>query len=310
MKHFFIYFIAFFIVLTLAVFNYFFFFSGYFSAESGEPVSGRTLQGIDSNNKSNDGASQTPVTTTPPTADAFAEEISIDSPESNSVISSPLEISGTAKSSWFFEGSFPIKLINDKGEIIAAGNANAKADWTASGSVPFEAELEFTAPTSTLGMLIFASDNNSGLSENEKEFGVPVKFNDTKQVTVKVYFLNSDLQKDSNNCWEVFPVQRLIDKTSTITRATVEQLLAGATDKEKAQGYSTAINDGVKINSLTIDKQGTAKVDFDSQIENGVAGSCKTSAIKAQIIQTIQQFPSVKKVVISVDGNINGSLQP
>jgi spore germination protein GerM len=41
-----------------------------------------------------------------------------------------------------------------------------------------------------------------------------------------------------------------------------------------------------------------------------VGGSCRVSGIRNQIIQTLKQFPTIKNVVISVEGNSEEALQP
>jgi hypothetical protein len=244
------------------------------------------------------------------TADLIRSEIKIAKPLANEIISSPLIIEGQAKGTWYFEASFPIKLIGENGEVIAHGIAQAQSDWMTTDFVPFKATLNFDSGSSTIGMLIFQNDNPSGLPENEKQFGIPIRFNSAEQTQVKIYFGNTDLDsKDSSNCNLVFPVQRSIVKTPTIARATLEQLLSGTTDAEKIQGYFTSINPGVKINSLTI-KNGTAKVDFDQQMDYQMGGSCRVAAIRAQITKTLEQFPTVKKVIISVNGNTDEALQP
>ncbi len=66
---------------------------------------------------------------------------------------------------------------------------------------------------------------------------------------------------------------------------------------------------GVKIQKLTIENN-IAKVDFDKQLEFQVGGSCRVSAIRAQITQTIKQFPTVKSVKLSVDGRTGDIFQP
>jgi spore germination protein GerM len=55
---------------------------------------------------------------------------------------------------------------------------------------------------------------------------------------------------------------------------------------------------------------GIAKVDFDKQIEYQLGGSCRVSALRSQIEETLKQFPTVHKVIISVDGRIDDALQP
>ncbi|PIP22172.1 MAG: hypothetical protein COX38_02115, partial [Candidatus Nealsonbacteria bacterium CG23_combo_of_CG06-09_8_20_14_all_39_25] len=48
----------------------------------------------------------------------------------------------------------------------------------------------------------------------------------------------------------------------------------------------------------------------DEQLEFQVGGSCKVSAIRAQITQTLKQFPTVDEVVISINGRTEDILQP
>ena len=87
------------------------------------------------------------------------------------------------------------------------------------------------------------------------------------------------------------------------------ELIKGLTETEKAEGFSTAINPGTSIRGLKI-SDGTARVDFDDNLENGVAGSCRVAAIRAQIEDTLKQFPTVNKVIISVNGRTDDILQP
>ena len=125
---------------------------------------------------------------------------------------------------------------------------------------------------------------------------------------VQVFFNNSKFDPEAS-CNIVFPVKREIQKTEAVGRAALEQLLAGPTQEEKDAGYFTSINPGVKIQKLTI-VDGTAKVDFDAQLEFQVGGACRVSAIRSEITQTLKQFPTVKEVVISIDGRTEDILQP
>lgn len=52
--------------------------------------------------------------------------ITISSPRPNQTISSPLNISGKARGTWFFEASFPIKLVGENGKTIAQTAAQAQ----------------------------------------------------------------------------------------------------------------------------------------------------------------------------------------
>lgn len=129
-------------------------------------------------------------------------------------------------------------------------------------------------------------------------------------MVVKAYFSNVGLDPNKEfECQNVFAVERTIPKTESVALASVTELLKGPTVAEKAQGYTTNINPGVKVQKLTIE-DGVAKVDFDKQLEHQVGGSCRVTAIVAQITQTLKQFPTVKDVVISIDGRTEDILQP
>ena len=132
--------------------------------------------------------------------------------------------------------------------------------------------------------------------------------NDT--ATIQVYFNNPDTDPNWEfECSNVMPVERVIPQTKGIAMAAIEELLKGPTISEKDKGYVSNINDGVKVQSLTI-TDGVAKIDFNEQLQYQVGGSCKVSAIIAQIRQTLLQFPTVNDVIISIDGEVESILQP
>ncbi|MDD5032260.1 MAG: GerMN domain-containing protein [Patescibacteria group bacterium] len=238
-----------------------------------------------------------------------ADLIRIDSPRPNETIKSPLSITGQARGYWFFEASFPVVLLNDKGETIASGIASAKGNWMTNDFVPFEAKLEFSALAGERGELVLKKDNPSGLPENDDALRVPIVFGAAGEKTkVKVYFNNSKLDPETS-CNKVFSVEREVIKTEAIARAALEELLKGATEEEKGKGFFSSINPGVKIQSLVI-KDGVAKVDFDEQLEFQVGGSCRVAAISAQIRETLKQFPTVDEIIISINDRTEDILQP
>lgn len=132
----------------------------------------------------------------------------------------------------------------------------------------------------------------------------------TKTMIVKVFFNNPETDPNwSFECSNVFAVERTIPKTDSVALAAINELLKGPTDDEKAKGYMSNINSGVKVQKLTI-VNSVAKIDFDEQLQFQVGGSCKVSAIYAQIKQTLKQFSSVKDVIISINGKTEDILQP
>lgn len=102
--------------------------------------------------------------------------IILESPRPNQKITSPQTIKGKARGTWFFEGSFPFKLIDEGGFLIDQGNAQAVGDWMTEDFVPFTAKLTAPIPTGGKGMLILEKDNPSGLPENADQLEVPVVF--------------------------------------------------------------------------------------------------------------------------------------
>jgi spore germination protein GerM len=129
-----------------------------------------------------------------------------------------------------------------------------------------------------------------------------------ESLTVKVFFGNSRFDPEASG-EEVFAVEHRIQRTQAVARGALEELLKGPTDEETAQDYFTSINSGVRIQRLVI-ADGTAMVDFDEQLEFRVGGACRVSAIRAQITQTLKQFPTVDEVVITINGRTRDILQP
>ncbi|MFA5413413.1 MAG: Gmad2 immunoglobulin-like domain-containing protein [Patescibacteria group bacterium] len=102
--------------------------------------------------------------------------IRIDAPRPNAIITSPLEITGEARGTWYFEASFPVKLFDANGVQLAAIPAQAQGEWMTENFVPFKATLEFAAPTTATGTLVLEKDNPSGLPEHADSLIVPIKF--------------------------------------------------------------------------------------------------------------------------------------
>jgi len=238
------------------------------------------------------------------------ENIRISSPELDQTLSFPLIIEGEARGNWYFEASFPISLLDDNGKEIALLVAQAQSDWMTTDFVPFKTIIDLTQlPETEKGVLVFYKDNPSGLSENDQEVRIPVYFPSPEDLTAVKVFFNNDRLDPEYSCYKVFPVERFVSKTPAIARAALESLLRGPILKEQTNGFFTSVNPGVKIQELVI-KDDVASVDFDSQLEFQVGGSCRVSAIRSQITETLKQFSTVKEVIISIDGRTEDILQP
>ncbi len=238
------------------------------------------------------------------------EMIRVFSPESDQVVSLPIIIKGEARGNWFFEASFPITLLDANGNELGLTIGQAKSDWMTTDFVPFEATLNIASlPSTSEGALVLERDNPSDLPENNKSVSIPVRFPKPEELMIiKAFFNNNNLDPEFS-CNKVSAVQRVVFKTEAVARAALKILLEGPTIEEQGKGYVTSINAGVKIQKLTIENN-VAKVDFDSQLEYQMGGSCRVAAIRAQITQTLKQFSTVKEVVISIDGRTEDILQP
>lgn len=102
-------------------------------------------------------------------------DVTVEAPADLDVVTSPLIVSGIARGTWFFEGSFPIQLVDVRGNEIAVGVAQAQGEWMTESYVPFSATLEFQTDAEE-GTVILKKDNPSGLPENDARVEVPVKF--------------------------------------------------------------------------------------------------------------------------------------
>ncbi len=76
----------------------------------------------------------------------------------------------------FFEGTFPIRLIDQDGKEIVVTHAEAQSDWMTEDFVPFIATMTFNAGSATSGILYFEQDNPSGNPEMLVPYEVPVTF--------------------------------------------------------------------------------------------------------------------------------------
>lgn len=234
-------------------------------------------------------------------------KIKINSPLENELVSSPLSISGEARGNWFFEGVFPVKLLDENGQEIGQGQAEAQGEWMTENFTPFTASLSFTATTSS-GLLILEKDNPSGLPENAEEVKIPLRFQPAF-VPLKVFFSNTKEDSAGLYCEKTYATERNVSASAKTIQTALEELLKGPTAEEKEQGYLTNINPGVVIQKITMEN-GIASIDFSKKLEEAVGGSCRVAAIRSQIANTVEQFSEVDLVIISIDGRQEDILQP
>lgn len=101
------------------------------------------------------------------------------SPAINATVSNPITVSGEARGYWFFEGSFPLVVVDWDGLIIGQGHATAASEWMTEDFVPFTGTVNYELPEDTpykRGAIILRKDNPSGLPEFDDALEIPVLF--------------------------------------------------------------------------------------------------------------------------------------
>ena len=101
--------------------------------------------------------------------------IQVSTPKDNQEVGNPIKISGKAKGTWFFEGSFPIQLVDSSGNILGHGIATSTEDWMTENFINFSAEISYTKATSTKrALLVLSKDNPSDNPDLDQSIFVPV----------------------------------------------------------------------------------------------------------------------------------------
>lgn len=209
----------------------------------------------------------------------------------------------TATLTWqdgtFLQGQFRI-LAGEDGQGLLIGSL----DWMMEGQPP-------QPPSQPASLSIHSQD---GQLLAEQAFTV-LSAGDPEVRTVTVYFLLGE---------ELQATQRLIAETEAVGSAALNELLWGPPPNNLA-GFTSAIpspeevlaypgrgadwGPRVRLLKLTI-IDGVATADFSKEINAYGGGSLRVKLIHDQIAQTLLQFSTVTEVVIAVEGQTEGVLQP
>jgi hypothetical protein len=85
-------------------------------------------------------------------------------------------IEGEARGTWFFEATFPIKLIDVHGNIIVEYYAYTEEEWMTEDFINFTAIIEFDDPGTDTGTLLLIRNNPSDIREHDAQVEIPVRF--------------------------------------------------------------------------------------------------------------------------------------
>lgn len=121
------------------------------------------------------GAQPTPPITTRYTS-LRGVTMQVFAPLEDTKVASPVAVIGDVPGNWSFEASFPIKLLDQNGKVIAQTSAQLLGNWMTDQPVPFSAKLTYdTSPQVGSGTLVLQKDNPSGLASNDDSIAIPVK---------------------------------------------------------------------------------------------------------------------------------------
>lgn len=121
-----------------------------------------------------------------------------------------------------------------------------------------------------------------------------------KPQTIKIYFYH-----EPGEYIDLSPVTRTI-RTASPARAAIQGLLKGPTAAERKNGFDgLASASDFKIGSLSI-RNGTARINFIvAEDWRGFPGDIAPARFKKAVELTLKQFPTVKEVVVSLNGDVN-----
>ena len=105
---------------------------------------------------------------------ASTDLIVVDLPTPGAVVGKEFSVIGKARGNWFFEASFPLRVLDKDGKVLAEHYATAQGEWMTTEFVPFKGDL--VVPASYIGpaTLILMKDNPSGLPEHDASISFPI----------------------------------------------------------------------------------------------------------------------------------------
>lgn len=222
------------------------------------------------------------------------QNIYVTSPVAGSTVTSPLVVFGFGR---VFEQTLDLRVKDEDGNIVREGYAKTAAQDVGKFG-PFRFDIFLPVLDSTAFSLeVFQYSSRDG-SEQDL-VSVPLVLLNDKQTSFDVFFSSRSSLK---SCDKVSASRRAVSNTAAVGRAALLELLAGPSDEERKNGVTTEIPSDVHLYSLAI-SNGEARADFSSSLAQ-LSVECEREKAFAQIAETLLQFSSVNRVVISADGTI------
>lgn len=112
----------------------------------------------------------------------FADDgqIVVDRPKVDTIVTSPVILSGEARGSLFLEAVLAVDVVDEEGNVVGKGAIRAEGDWMTDDFVPFQGKIAFDLPdgvSNSAGAIAFIQEDISGGGADKVLFSVPVMLN-------------------------------------------------------------------------------------------------------------------------------------
>lgn len=105
---------------------------------------------------------------------ASADMIVIDAPKPGESVATSFTVIGKARGGWYFEASFPLRVLSAQGSLLKEMPVQADGEWMTSEFVPFSETVMLPPGTKGAVTLVLQNDNPSGLPENAASISIPL----------------------------------------------------------------------------------------------------------------------------------------
>lgn len=237
--------------------------------------------------------------------------ILVEEPAGLDVVTSPLHLRG---SSTAFEATVSVELRQD------GSSPPLLVGWVMGGSMgemgPFDAELAYELPSAEAGTLVLSTSSMEDGRLWEASV-VRVRFGATsacggrpalppptaEQQRVEVFYTCG-----ADDDGAVVAVARNVPRTAGVLRASLEALVAGPTEAERAAGLSSWFFDGTAgvVRSVDLDPDGRAVVDLAPELRTLIPNA-SASAGSQLLLEQLDATVFAHRAVRSVEYRLGGS---
>lgn len=198
-------------------------------------------------------------------------------------VANPVVIAGRART---FENNVVLRVRDARGELIR--ETYTTSDGEIGHHNPYRGQVWLTRDPGariTVEALEYSAKDGSERSRTREQRPFNIESIDVK------------LRVPNDDCTGLVTETRRVPKSVGAARLLVELLLE-----------LPVFPKGSAVNSVNL-RDGVLTVDFNERLQN-VGGSCAAQMIRASVTETLQQLPTVKRVVITAGGSEKLALQP